>query len=151
MNNIHFSFKELDIPKSGLNDAEINLQQMIEQLDKDHKNKKKIHYLQTMFPLQPLNNSTMHNPATTTTPMHSVNLELTEKLTVKSLLKICDYYNIEKDIKVTKCKKQDILAAILDFESSPDNAEIVKCRYKLWSCMEILLNDNKMKKYILWP
>ena len=37
--------------------------------------------------------------------------------TVKDLLKICNYYGIEKNIKSSKCKKQDIISTIIYFES----------------------------------
>jgi hypothetical protein len=147
MNNIHFSFKELDCINTKLDNTEVNLQQMIENLDKEHKNKKELNFMQTMLTKKRINPSIM--PMNINSFAQS-SLQLNEKLTVKSLLKICDYYNIEKDIKVTKCKKQDIIASILVFESLPDNAEIVQQRYKLWSCMEMLLNDNKMKKYVIW-
>lgn len=70
--------------------------------------------------------------------------------TVKDLLKICSYYGIDKNIKSSKCKKQDIIYTIAYFESLPENIEIVKQRKKMWEYMRELLHDKKMNQYILW-
>lgn len=70
--------------------------------------------------------------------------------TVKELLKICEYYNIDKDIKSSKCKKQDIVSTLVYFEGLSENYEIVRKRNLMWAYMKELLNDNKMKKYVLW-
>ena len=70
--------------------------------------------------------------------------------TVKDLLKICQYYGIDKDIKASKCKKQDIISTIVFFESLPENVKIVNKRHKMWACISELLSDPKMKKYIIF-
>ena len=70
--------------------------------------------------------------------------------TIKDLLKICQYYGIDKDIKASKCKKQDIISTIVFFESLPENFEIVQKRNKMWIYMSELINDQKMKKYVIW-
>ena len=70
--------------------------------------------------------------------------------TVKDLLKICQYYGIDKNIKASKCKKQDIISTIVFFESLPENDKIVNKRHKMWACISELLSDPKMKKYIIW-
>lgn len=73
-----------------------------------------------------------------------------QECTVKDLLKICQYYGIDKDIKSSKCKKQDIISTIVFFESLPENMEIVQKRHKMWAYILELTNDPKMKKYIIW-
>jgi hypothetical protein len=70
--------------------------------------------------------------------------------TIKELLKICKYYGIDKYIKGNKCKKQDIIEIISFFENYPENFEIVFQRNKLWTYMNELKTDAKMKQYILW-
>ena len=70
--------------------------------------------------------------------------------TIKDLLKICNYYGIEKHIKLLKCKKQQIIHSLIYFESLPENFEIVQKRYRMWECIAELLNDSKMKKYIIF-
>ena len=72
------------------------------------------------------------------------------EFTVKELLKICSYYGIDKDVKATKCKKNDIVSTIVYYESLPENYEIVEKRVRFWEYIDEMLNDNKMKKYILW-
>ena len=73
-----------------------------------------------------------------------------QEYTIKDLLKICDYYGLEKNIKSSKCKKQDIISTIIYFESLPENYEIVQKRNIMWAYMGELMNDSKMKKYIFW-
>lgn len=70
--------------------------------------------------------------------------------TIKDLLKICEYYNIDKNIKLCKYKKNDIINSILYFESLSENFDLVETRCKMWKYMNELLNDTKMKKYIIW-
>lgn len=73
-----------------------------------------------------------------------------EEYTVKDLLKICSYYGLDKDIRTSKCKKQDIIATIVYFESLPENTEIVHKRNRMWAYITELLHDKKMKKYVIW-
>lgn len=73
-----------------------------------------------------------------------------EEYTVKDLLKICNYYGLDKDIRTSKCKKQDIIATLVYFESLPENAKIVQKRNRMWAYITELLNDTKMKKFVIW-
>jgi len=74
----------------------------------------------------------------------------TNEYTIKDLLKICNYYGIEKNIKSSKCKKKDIIETIVYFESLPENIELVEKRNRMWAYITELLNDNMMKKYLIW-
>jgi hypothetical protein len=73
-----------------------------------------------------------------------------EKYTVKELMKICNYYGIDKNLKACKCKKQDIIESILYFESCKENNELVNRRHNMWAYLRELLNDSKMKKYLIY-
>jgi len=73
-----------------------------------------------------------------------------EEYKIKDLLKICQYYGIAKNIKAAKCKKQDIISTIIYFESLQENYEIVEKRHKMWAYMTELLEDPKMRSYLLW-
>jgi hypothetical protein len=73
-----------------------------------------------------------------------------DKYTIKELMKICNYYGILKDIKAAKCKKQDIIETIIYFENCIENYDLVDKRHKMWAYITELLNDSKMKQYILW-
>ena len=73
-----------------------------------------------------------------------------EEYTIKDLMKICQYYGIAKNIKASKCKKSDIISTIIYFENSAENIEIVNNRHKMWAYMTELINDPKMKQYLLW-
>ena len=70
--------------------------------------------------------------------------------TIKELMKICQYYDLAKNVKGAKCKKADIVATIVFFEAQPENKEIVNKRHKMWAYMRELANDPNMKEYILW-
>ena len=72
-----------------------------------------------------------------------------EVCTVKDLLKICHYYGIDKSVKASKCKKQDIISTLLYFESLPENFEIVQKRNKMWAYITELSNDSKMKQFVI--
>jgi hypothetical protein len=73
-----------------------------------------------------------------------------QEYTVKDLLKICSYYGLDKDIRTSKCKKQDIIVTLVYFESLPENFEIVQKRNRMWAYITELLHDPKMKKFIIW-
>ena len=73
-----------------------------------------------------------------------------EKYTIKDLMKICCYYGIDKNIKSSKCRKQDIIATIVFFEGQIENANIVYKRHNMWAYMTELLSDPKMRMYLLF-
>ncbi len=78
------------------------------------------------------------------------NLYYNENYKLKDLMKICEYYGIAKNVKASKCKKQDIISTIIYFENSLDNYDIVLKRHKMWAYMRELLEDSKMKCFLLW-
>ena len=73
-----------------------------------------------------------------------------EEYKIKDLLKICQYYGIATSVKAAKCKKQDIVSTIVYFEGQPENYEIVEKRHKMWAFITELLEDTKMKSYLIW-
>jgi hypothetical protein len=73
-----------------------------------------------------------------------------EKYTIKDLMKICNYYGIDKNIKSSKCKKQDIVSTIVFFEGQVENTELVNKRHNMWAYMTELAADPKMRMYLLW-
>jgi hypothetical protein len=122
-NNIIFLLEE---NSSVTNLSNINLEKMFKDLDKEYEND-----LETFWNC--VHDETYYG-----------------EFTVKELLKICSYYGIDKDVKATKCKKNDIVSTIIYYESLPENYEIVEKRVRFWEYIDELLNDDKMKKYILW-
>jgi hypothetical protein len=73
-----------------------------------------------------------------------------QEYTVKDLMRICQYYGINKNVKAAKCKKGDIISTIIYYESCAENYEIVQKRHKLWSYMTELIEDPKMREYVYW-
>jgi hypothetical protein len=69
---------------------------------------------------------------------------------VKQLLLICEYYDILKDVRANKAKKQDIIEQILLFEKNLENTEITMKRKELWYYINELKNDKMMKKFVIW-
>lgn len=128
-NNINFLLEEepSSVNLSNVNlSNNINLEQMFQDLDKEYE----------------------CDPAPFWNCVHDETYY--SEFTVKELLKICSYYGIDKDVKATKCKKNDIVSTIVYYESLPENYEIVEKRVRFWEYIDEMLNDSKMKKYILW-
>ena len=73
-----------------------------------------------------------------------------ENFTIKELLLICDYYGFGKELKTSKCNKDTIIQYLVDFESNPENNDIVFKRQNIWFYINELKNDKFMKKYVLW-
>ena len=73
-----------------------------------------------------------------------------EEYKIKDLLKICQYYGIASSVKAAKCKKQDIVSTIVYFEGQSENYDIVEKRHKMWAFITELLEDSKMKSYLIW-
>lgn len=129
--NITFFLEEKNSNK-GSNDFEI--QKMLSEFDEEYipiVNEDMIYYTQKNF-------------------YGDDELYYTHEYTVKELMQICNYYGIDKHIKTSKCKKQDIISTIVFFESLPENFESVQQRHKMWAYMKELINDSKMKKYVIW-
>ena len=80
----------------------------------------------------------------------SLIIEEIQNYTVKQLMVICDYYNISKNIKLCKLKKQDIIETIITFELDHLNTEIVNKRKIMWNYLNELKNDKMMKQFIIW-
>ena len=70
--------------------------------------------------------------------------------TLKQLTQICEYYNLSKDIKINKMKKQDIIEQIILFEHSYENYNTVLKRKEMWYYMGELKNDKLMKKMVIF-
>ena len=74
-----------------------------------------------------------------------------EEYKLKDLMQICKYYGIAGYVKASKCKKQDVVSTIIYFESISENHDIVLNRHKMWAYMTELLEDPKMRCYLLPP
>lgn len=70
--------------------------------------------------------------------------------TIKELLLICEYYGFAKNLRSNKFNKEQIIQFLIDFESNPDNSEIVFKRQNMWFYINELKSDKFMKKFILW-
>ena len=91
-------------------------------------NNETIHNLMNEFANLSSNTATS-NTATSKPPIPNVNswfndtcreIDYTD-YTIKNLLKICNYYGLDKSVKASKCKKQDIIDTLIYFESLPEN------------------------------
>jgi len=77
-------------------------------------------------------------------------MHYSDNFTIKELFLICDYYGISKELKTNKCTKDLIVQFLVEFETNPDNNDIVFKRQNMWFYMNELKNDKFMKKYVLW-
>lgn len=143
-NNISFFLEEKNVNNSETKNNEIEILKMLNELetnDDEFKNIGDDYYYNGQNDLIYFTNKQIYCHDETYYDL---------EYTVKELIKICEYYDIDKNIKASKCKKQDIIATIVYFESLPENNIIVQKRHNMWAYMRELFNDSKMKKYILW-
>jgi hypothetical protein len=139
-NNIFFVLEEKPLNNNELVCKEENIQDILSELDEISVNNNLINNLSNNL------SNDLSNDF-----LNYYNSELYYNgCTVKDLLRICQYYEIDKNIKSAKCKKQDIIATIIYFENEPENYYIVEKRNKMWKYIYALKDDNKMKKYIIW-
>jgi len=73
-------------------------------------------------------------------------LDYSENYTLMDLKKIADYY----DIIVRKLRKDELIQEIVLFEIDPHNCIIYFKRVQGWEYINLLMRDNKLKKYILF-
>jgi len=65
--------------------------------------------------------------------------------TLRQLTQICDFYEIQK----TKKNKDELIKLLVDFETRPENFDVVSRRKLLWFYMDEIKNDKYMKKFVL--
>jgi hypothetical protein len=70
--------------------------------------------------------------------------------TSKQLALICECYGLNKDVKLNKLKKHDLIEKIMIFENSANNIVEVYKRKQLWSYLEELKADKFFKKFVIW-
>jgi hypothetical protein len=126
-------------------DSEVDLEKMISEFDTEYQN-------QNVFNFMNLNNDLKDLSYFIKKELYNGNDEYyyNEEYKIKELLKICQYYGIAGSVKAAKCKKQDIVSTIVYFESLSENYEIVEKRHKMWAFVTELLEDPKMKSYLIW-
>lgn len=71
------------------------------------------------------------------------------KYTIKELLLICEYYNIQKIVQQNKLKKTEIIDQIIWFESQRENIDLIEKRLFLWKTMSELKKDKILRKFIV--
>ena len=138
MNNISFLLEEKD---TNLDEEESNLNKLSNfyQLDLNDVNQVNVNHVNEL--LYYVEKSVFVNED---------EIYYNEKYTIKDLMKICVYYGIDKNIKASKCKKQDIISTIVFFEGQVENSGIVFKRHNMWAYMKELMSDTKMRMYLLW-
>jgi hypothetical protein len=131
-NNIFFSLEELDNDNENEKYNDTDLEELLKEINNNNNNNTHLmYYLEREF-------------------YGDDSFYYNQEYTVKELLKICHYYGIDKDIKAAKCKKTDIIDTIIYFESLPKNLKVVETRHKMWAYIKELVNNPKMKNYIIW-
>jgi len=132
--NITFLLKEKETNEISDNELQKMIQELNEEINVEYKDDKNIDLMYFV-------NKDFYN---------NDELYYNQEYSIKELLKICNYYGIDKNIRTSKCKKQDIISTIVYFESLTENYLIVQERNLMWAYMTELFNDSKMKKYVIW-
>jgi len=130
--NITFFFQDKDIDRDkDSNNSILNFDDLIKEFDLINPNEISLDIDSNNFTVNNKNNSL-------------------ESYSISELQKICEYYDLLKNIKLAKYKKIEIINAIKLFESNESNKQIVYKRNRLWGYMNELIADKIMKKYIIW-
>jgi len=137
--NITFLLKENEKNEISDNELQKMIQELNEEINVEYKDDKNID-LKNIDLMYFVNKDFYNNDE----------LYYNQEYSIKELLKICNYYGIDKNIRTSKCKKQDIISTIVYFESLTENYLIVQERNLMWAYMTELFNDSKMKKYVIW-
>ena len=118
-----------------------NITFFFDEINKDENNDFDVYLL-----LQNIDNTLIHNSDIFISNI----INYRENFTVKELITICDYYGISKEIKINKCKKEEIILFLVQFEEEESNIEIVNKRKLMWYYINELKKNTFMKKFILW-
>ena len=70
--------------------------------------------------------------------------------TSKQLILICEYYGLNKGVKLNKLKKHDLIENIMIHENNPKHIVDVMKRKQLWYYLDELKADKFFKKYVIW-
>jgi len=139
-NNIDFLIEDNDDKNSVNDENNFNYEKLIEQLNNSTDN---INFTKNYN----LNSKLEYDNANT---CFTEEINYTLNYNVKDLLLICDYYGFAKNIKMHKCKKEEIVRNLVFFESQLENQHIVYNRKLMWFYMSELKNDKFMKKFVIW-
>jgi 3-methyladenine DNA glycosylase AlkC len=69
---------------------------------------------------------------------------------VKQLALICEYYELNKALKLNKLKKYELIENIMIYENNPKNIVEVYKRKQLWNYLDELKSDKFFKKFVIW-
>ena len=149
-NNIFFFLEEP--PVEDLDDNNIFLGQILQEFEEEYEEEDALASLDAALKEEQEISEYIENDYFVKKDIYFGNDELyyEQEYTVKDLMKICQYYGINKNVKASKCKKGDVVATIVYYESCAENYEIVQRRHKLWSYMTELIEDPKMRGYVFW-
>jgi hypothetical protein len=70
--------------------------------------------------------------------------------TNKQLILICEYYGLNKGMKLNKLKKHDLIENIMIHENNPKHIVDVMKRKQMWYYLDELKADKFFKKYVIW-
>jgi hypothetical protein len=149
-NNIFFFLEEP--PVEDLDDNNIFLGQILQEFEEEYEEEDALASLDAALKEEQEISEYIENDYFVKKDIYFGNDELyyEQEYTVKDLMKICQYYGINKNVKASKCKKGDVVATIVYYESCAENYDVVQRRHKLWSYMTELIEDPKMRGYVFW-
>jgi len=116
--NISFSLKEKDTNELSENELQKMLQELDDKMNEEMLDENSVFNNKNIDLVYFVNKDFYNNDE----------LYYNQEYSVKELLKICNYYGIDKNIRISKCKKQDIISTLIYFESLSENYLIVQQR-----------------------
>jgi hypothetical protein len=130
----------------NINNNDTNITFFFDEINENEINKDENNDFDIYLLLQNVDNTLIHNSDIFISNI----INYRENFTVKELITICDFYGIAKEIKINKCKKEEIILFLVQFEEEESNIEIVNKRKLMWYYINELKKNTFMKKFILW-
>jgi hypothetical protein len=130
----------------NINNNDTNITFFFDEINENEINKDENNDFDIYLLLQNVDNTLIHNSDIFISNIINYRVNFT----VKELITICDFYGIAKEIKINKCKKEEIILFLVQFEEEESNIEIVNKRKLMWYYINELKKNTFMKKFILW-
>lgn len=75
----------------------------------------------------------------------ALHVDYSENYNIKMLHHVCNYYNIPKN----KCKKDELITRIIDYENNPENSYRVYNRKRYWHYIHELQQDDYFTPFLI--
>ena len=113
----------------------------------DHDNENNVNYTHdTNLDDTNLHDANLHDTHIHADTILALHVDYSENYNIKMLHHVCNYYHIPKN----KCKKDDLITRIIDYENNPENSYQVYNRKRYWHYIHELQQDDYFNKFVVF-